>query len=385
MKITGAETFTINLSNAVKKGLVQPAALSRGPREFLFVKLMTDEGIAGYGETSELPFTLSTGANLIKEVVEQVMVGTSPFDTEIAFRKIYGLRYNPGRPERTLMGLLSAIDMACWDIVGKAANQPIYNLLGGMFNKTLRSYSYVFANHRDPGQWRETLEKYMEMGFTAVKFDPIPGPISPKMLTLEETRYFDNLLKYTREIIGDKCDILVGTHGQFTTAEAIRLAKVLEPYNPLWYEEPVAPDHYEGMALVARSTSIPIASGERLATKYEFYQLISNNAIGVAQFDMGRIGGIMEAKKTAGMAECCHIVIAPHVYASSILASASIQIDVCSPNFLIQESIFDWGGFHADILKEPLKWEKGYIIPSEKPGLGVELNEDYAKRLMAAE
>jgi len=381
MKITGIECFIINLQDAVKRGLVRPETLNRGPREFLFIKISTDEGICGYGETSELPFKMSTAAALFNEVAEDVMIGTSPFDVESAFRKIYSLRYIPGRPERTLMGLMSAIDMACWDIIGKSANQPIYNLLGGRVNTKLRTYSYVFASHRDFGQWREALQQYMEMGFTAVKFDPIASPMSPKMLTLDELKHFDDLMRLTRETVGSACDILVGTHGQFTTAEAIRLAKMLEPYNPLWYEEPVAPDHYEGMALVARSTSIPIASGERLATKYEFYQLISKNAIGIAQFDMGRVGGMLEAKKIAGMAEVCHIVIAPHVYAGPILASASVQIDVCSPNFLIQESIFDWSGFHADILNEPIKWERGYIIPSDKPGLGVELNEDYAKSL----
>ena len=381
MKITGAEVYAIDLEKAAKEEIVKPTALYFGPNKFIFIKLMTDEGITGWGETSELPFKISTGANLIKEVVESVMAGTSPFDVEIAFRKIYGLGYVPGRPERTLMGIMSAIDMACWDIIGKAANQPIYNLLGGRVNSSLRTYTYVFSNHGDPVQWREDLLKYMEMGFTAIKFDPIPSPISPKMLSLDELKYFDGLMRLSRETVGNKCDILVGTHGQFTTAEAIRLAKVLEPYNPLWYEEPVAPDHYEGMALVARSTSIPIAAGERLATKYEFYQLINRNAIGVAQFDMGRVGGMLEAKKIAGMAETCHMVIAPHVYAGPILASASIQIDVCSPNFLIQEGIFNWGGFHADILEEPVKWEKGYITPSNKPGLGIALNEDYVRKL----
>ena len=384
MKITGIECFTIDLHEAFKKNLVEEKVLRRGPRNFIFIKLMTDEGIAGYGETSELPFSLSTAAKLFDELVQETMIGTSPFDVETAFRKIYSHRYRPGRPERTLMGLSSAIDMACWDIVGKITGQPVYNLLGGKYNEKLRSYSYVFADHRDKKQWVETLQKYVEMGFTAVKFDPIPGPFSPKMLTLEEIKYFDELMKITRETIGTKCDILVGTHGQFTVAEAVRLAKIFEPYNPLWYEEPVGPDNPEGIALVARSTSIPVAAGERLATKYEFQQLFNKNAVGIAQFDMGRVGSMLEAKKVAGMAECCHVVTAPHVYASSILASASIQIDVCSPNFLIQESIFDWGGFHADILKEPIKWEKGYIIPSEKPGLGYELNEEYAKRLMNA-
>ena len=381
MKITGVEVFTINLRDAEKKGLVQPFTLLRGPQEFLFIKLMTDEGIVGYGETSELPFALPTGALLIKEIVNEVMVGTSPYNVETAFRKVYGLKYRPGCPERTLMSLFSAIEMACWDIIGKAANQPVYNLLGGKYHDKLRSYSYVFANLRDFGHFREVLVQNMEMGFTAVKFDPIPGTDSPFMMSLEDTKLFDGIMRVARETVGTKCDILVGTHGQFTVAEAVRMAKVFEPYNPLWYEEPVGPDYYEGMEVVAKSTSIPIASGERLATKYEFYQLFKRDAIGVAQFDMGRVGGILEAKKIAGMAEVCHVVIAPHVYGGPFIAAASIQIDVCSPNFLIQESILDWSGFHADILMEPIKWENGYIIPSDKPGLGIELNEKYARRL----
>ena len=182
-----------------------------------------------------------------------------------------------------------------------------------------------------------------------------------------------------REAVGDRCDILVGTHGQMVTSSAIRLAKRLEPYDPLWFEEPVPPENRREMARVARSTSIPIATGERLSTKYEFAELLQRQAASILQMALGRVGGILEAKKIAGMAEAHYAQIAPHLWTGPIEGAANIQIDTCSPNFLIQESIEMWGGFHAEIVKEPIQWEKGYIIPPTKPGLGVELNEKVAE------
>jgi galactonate dehydratase len=373
MKINGCKVYPIDLRRKLSNHI--------GPREFIFIKLTTDEGIVGYGEAFGAPFRLENVARLTEEVVNDVMLGMSPYDTELAWRKVYGRYYN-GRPDVTVMAIMSAIDMACWDIIGKVTKQPVYNLLGGKYNSKIRTYTYVYGNQNDLVKWAETIKEYMEMGFTAVKFDPIPVNINPRMLSLYELRKVDNILKVSREVAGDKCDILVGTHGQFTTSEAVRLAKVMEPYNPLWFEEPVPPDNIEEMAIVARSTSIPIASGERLTTKYEFYQLISKNAIGIAQLDMGRVGGVLEAKKIAGIAEANYVVIAPHVWAGPIMGLASINLDVCSPNFLIQESILDWRGFYNDSLKEPVKWENGYIIPSEKPGLGSDLNEYYVEKIV---
>jgi len=163
-----------------------------------------------------------------------------------------------------------------------------------------------------------------------------------------------------------------------TTSSAIRFAKRLEQFDPLWFEEPVPPENVEEMARVARSTSIPVASGERLTTKYEFVRLLEKQAVAILQPALGRVGGILEAKKIAGMAEAHYAEIAPHLYCGPIEAAANIQLDTCSPNFLVQESIETFGGFHAEILEEPIKWEDGYIIPPTKPGLGVELNEEVA-------
>jgi galactonate dehydratase len=163
-----------------------------------------------------------------------------------------------------------------------------------------------------------------------------------------------------------------------TAAGAIRLAKRLEPFDPLWLEEPTPPEMPEEMARVARQTSIPIATGERLATKYEFARVLELGAASILQMALGRVGGLLEAKKIAGMAEAHYAQIAPHLYCGPVEGAANIQISACSPNFLILESIQTWGGFHARILKEPIRWEDGYVIPPAAPGLGVELDEEVA-------
>jgi 2-dehydro-3-deoxyphosphogalactonate aldolase len=163
-------------------------------------------------------------------------------------------------------------------------------------------------------------------------------------------------------------------------ASAIRLARRLERFDPLWLEEPVPPENVEEMARVARSTSIPIATGERLATKYEFARVLETGAASILQMALGRVGGILEAKKIAGMAEAHYAQIAPHLYCGPVEGAANIQIAACSPNFLIQEGIGTWTGFQAEILQEPIHWEEGYIIPPTGPGLGVELDEEVAAR-----
>jgi len=220
------------------------------------------------------------------------------------------------------------------------------------------------------------------MGFTAVKFDPIGAytAFDPRQLSLEALEQSEKFVATLREAVGSSCDLLIGTHGQMTSSSAIRLARRLEKYDPLWFEEPVPPENAAEMARVARATSIPIATGERLATKYEFSRLLEQQAASILQMALGRVGGILEAKKIAGMAEAHYAQIAPHLYCGPIEGAANIQIGACSPNFLIQESIQTWGGFHAEILKRPVRWEDGYIIPPTAPGLGVELNEAVAAK-----
>jgi L-alanine-DL-glutamate epimerase-like enolase superfamily enzyme len=183
------------------------------------------------------------------------------------------------------------------------------------------------------------------------------------------------MLKAIREAVGTRADILFGTHGQFTASGALRMARAIEPYDPLWFEEPVPPDMPEVMAQVARGTSIPIATGERLATKWEFARVIEHRAASILQPDLGRSGGILETKKIAAMAEAWHIQVAPHCYCGPIVAAANIQLAATLPNFLILESIKTWDGFHEKLLRKKIEWQDGWVIPSKEPGLGVELDE----------
>ena len=172
---------------------------------------------------------------------------------------------------------------------------------------------------------------------------------------------------------------MFGTHGQFCPAGAIRLAKRLEPYDPLWFEEPVPPEDPAQMAVVATATSIPVATGERLCTKYEFARVLEEGAAAILQLNLGRVGGLLEAKKIAALAEVKYAQIAPHLYCGPIVGAANIQLATCSPNFLILEGIETWGGFQAQLLTEPVQWQDGYVIPSSEPGLGVSLNESVAR------
>src|SRR5688572_13876607 len=359
---------------------------SFGGRYFIFVKLTTDDGIAGIGEI----YCDSFGPQVIRAMAEDVfsryVAGTDPFHIESLWRKVYSSGYSQ-RPDPSLIGVLSGIEIALWDILGKATGKPVYELLGGRVHERLRSYTYIYPQAGEDESIYHNAElsakraaEYVKQGFTALKFDPVTpytafDPRQPSLEALDRAERFCRLL---REAVGTKADLLFGTHGQFTAAGAIRFAKHIEPYDPLWFEEPTPPEKPEEMALVARGTSIPIATGERLTTKYEFGRVLECRAASILQMALGRVGGIWEAKKIAGMAEIYYAQIAPHLYAGPVEAAANIHFATSLPNFLILESIETFGGFYAKLLKKPIRWEQGYVIPPTEPGLGIELNEEVA-------
>ncbi len=357
-----------------------------GGRYFVFVKLTTDDNVSGVGEAYCVPFEPHLVARMIEDVFARYAIGVDPHDIENLWRRVYSSGFTQ-RPDVTMMAILSALEMACWDIVGKAAGKPVYKLLGGQVHERLRAYTYIYPRpgdtgdvYHDPDLAANHAADYLAQGFTALKFDPA-GPYSAfdgRQLSLDALALSERFAGRLREAVGDRADLLFGTHGQMTAASAIRLARRLEPFDPLWLEEPVPPDAPEEMAKVARATSIPIAAGERLATKYEFARLLDTGAAAILQMNLGRVGGILEAKKIAAMAEVHHAQIAPHLYCGPIVGAANIQIATCSPNFLILESIESWGGFHSDILKSPIRFEDGHVIPPTTPGLGVELDEAVA-------
>jgi len=358
-----------------------------GGRYWVFVKMTTDGGVEGIGEIYSVPFHPRVVERMIADVCERMLIGTDPFQIERLWRRIYSSGYTQ-RPDPSLLGVLSGIEMACWDIIGKELGRPVYDLLGGKVHDRLRSYTYLYPEpgegdrvYSDPDLAAQRASEYLALGFTAVKFDPA-GPYSafdPRQLSLAALDRSELFMKRLREAVGSACDLLFGTHGQMTPAGAIRLARRIEPYDPLWFEEPTPPEMPGALGQVARATSIPVASGERLTTKYEFAALLQSQAAAILQMNLGRVGGILEAKKIAGMAETHYAQIAPHLYCGPVVGAANIQISTCSPNFLILESIQTWGGFHAELLKRPIRWEAGYVIPPDAPGLGVEIDEEVAR------
>ena len=359
-----------------------------GGRYFVFVKLTTDGNVSGVGEAYCVPFEPHLVARMLEDVFARYLQNEDPHNIEKIWRRVYSSGFTQ-HPDLTLMAVLSALEMACWDIIGKEADQPVYNLLGGRVHERLRTYTYIYARegegddvydnpiYYDPDASAKRALEYVEEGFTAIKFDPAGAysAFDPRQLSLEALDLCERFVKRLREAVGTRADLLFGTHGQMTPAAAIRLARRIEPYDPLWFEEPVPPDAAEAMAKVARGTSIPIAAGERLATKYDFARFLSAGALAILQPNLGRVGGILEAKKIAALAEVYHAQIAPHLYCGPVVGAANIQLATCSPNFLILEGIERWQGFHAKVLKKPLRWQDGYIIPPADPGLGIELDE----------
>jgi 2-dehydro-3-deoxyphosphogalactonate aldolase len=367
MKITDVKTYIV--------GNPPP---HRGGRNWVFLKLSTNEGIEGWGECNASFLRQFTLVQLIQELSEKYVIGQDPFDIEKIWEALYKSTkeysahffQHPG----ILTGqVIAAYEMACWDIVGKALNQPVYRLLGGNKNEKLRAYTYLYdwAAGDPPEKAGPAALKLVEKGFTLFKLDPLP-PIAPqpREISLKELRYADAVFKNIRNAVGDNCDIGCGTHGQYNTHSAIKLAKILEKYDILWFEEPVPPENIDEMARVAQHTNVPIATGERLSTKWDYRLLLEKQAAQIIQINVG-LSGILEAKKIAGMAEAYYAQIAPWMYCGPVAAAANIQLDVTVPNFLAQEGIETMDGFQAEIVEVPIKIEKGYIIPSTKPGLGI--------------
>ncbi len=331
MKVTEIETFVV--------GNPPPR---HGGRYFVFVKLTTDSGVTGLGEVYVATFSPHVLTAMIEDVAGRHVVGHDPFRIETLWRTVYGRGFQL-RSDPTLVGILSGLEMACWDIIGKEVGKPVYELLGGRVHERLRTYTYLYPADADahsddplyasPELSAERAAFEVARGFTAVKFDPA-GPYhvhGGRQPTLEDLDRSEALVRAVREAVGSRADLLFGTHGQFTASGALRMARRLEPYDPMWFEEPVPPDNMDEMARVARQTTIPIASGERLATKYEFQRLLQAGAASILQLNLGRCGGLLEGKKIAALAEAHYAQIAPHLYCGPVVGAANIALAACSP------------------------------------------------------
>ncbi|MEM9434725.1 MAG: mandelate racemase/muconate lactonizing enzyme family protein [Pseudomonadota bacterium] len=363
-----------------------PPAPGWGGRYWIFVKLVTECGIEGIGEVYSSAVGPAAVTAVIADVFGRYFQGEDPENVERLFRRTYSSGFTQ-RPDPTVMGAFSGLEIACWDILGKARDRPVWALLGGMMNPRIRAYTYLYPlPHHDvdafwtsPELAAEAALDAVSRGYTAVKFDPA-GPYTihaghqPAMFDISLSVAF---CKAIREAVGDRADLLFGTHGQFNTAGAIRLGKAIEPYQPLWFEEPIPPDNLLEFKAVAEAVHIPIATGERMTTKAEFATVLRSGGAKILQPALGRAGGIWEMKKLAAIAEVFNAELAPHLYAGPVEWAANIHLAASLPNLLMCETIET--DFHNDLISGAIQVENGFITPPELPGLGILLNETLAR------
>src|SRR5436190_14222922 len=345
---------------------------------YLFVRVHTDEGISGLGESGTWGF-LEASAQAV-ETFKRYLIGQDPLRIEHHWQYLYRWTHFRGA---AIMGALSAIDIALWDIAGKHFDVPAYQLLGGPTRHKARVYYHVFGRTRE-----ELVRGCVEakaQGFTAV------GHLTPFTDDPRSAPYFkthaarigeaiESVRQY-RKAVGDEVDLCIEIHRQLAPAEAVVLAKGIEPYHPYFYEDPILPDNFDAMGLVAQQVSIPIATGERLHTIYEFAMLLARGAVQYVRPDVCMCGGLTGAKKIAALAEAHHAGVVPHNPPGPVSTAACLQLAACIPNFALQEyPLGEDRPPKSEIVKSVLKREGGYLLIPDAPGIGIELAEDAAER-----
>ena len=348
MKITDIKTFLMMAGSPASK-----ESTSWSARNWCFVKVYTDEGITGLGEGSGWPRVVETAINDLKPIV----IGEDPMNIERIWQKMLVSTMGAGMTGTPGSGSMNAIDMALWDIKGKALNTPVWNLLGGKVRDRIRAYGHASTPER-------ALE-LKERGLTAVKTGGVHR-------TVEKV---DGI----RKAVGDQMDIMVDAHGPpwFTTKDAIIIGKALEPYKLLFYEDPVPPDNIEALQRVQDNVDIPIAAGERHSHIWGVRQLIEREIVDVVQPDTGRIGGISQMMKIAAMAEAHYITVAPHSGSLGPVAEyAAIHVLAAIPNALILERVHDDVPVRYEVTLPHIETIDGHIEVPDRPGLGVDIDED---------
>jgi galactonate dehydratase len=343
-------------------------------RDLTFVQLYTDDGLVGVGETRMLSHTQAL-LGYLAEAEQNHVLGSDPFDIESLVQRMkYG---DYGRSGEIVMSGIACVEMACWDIIGKALGQPVWRLLGGKVRNEIKAYANGwYTVERTPQDFYDAARVVVERGYGALKLDPFgPGRYE---LDHEERSNSIALIEAVRDAIGPSNELLIEMHGRFAPHEALRVAKMVEPFEPSWIEEPVPPDNLASLAVVARGTNLAIATGERIHDRTEFRELFELRAAAIIQPDIGHIGGILETRKLAATAETHHVLVAPHNVGGPVLTAANLHVAACTTNFKIQEFFNDFAD--SDILLcapgLPAVVNGTFSIP-EGPGLGVTLDLDY--------
>ena len=360
MKITGFEVFPVL------------------PR-WQFLKIETDEGICGWGEP-----VVEGRAHTVKGAIEELsyyFMGKDPSDIEDLWQTFYRAGFYRGGPE--VMSAIAGIDQALWDIKGKALNTPVYNLLGGKCRDRLKVYCWI-GGDRPSDIAAEVLKKQSE-GYSAVKMNA-----SEEMHYIDSFKKVDAVLdraRAIREAVGNDMEFAIDFHGRIHKPMAKIIAKELEPYHPMFIEEPVLTENIEALRDITSATATPIATGERMFSRWDFKKILTEGYVDIIQPDLSHAGGISECKKIAAMAEAFDVAVAPHCPLGPVALAACAQLDMCTPNAFIQEQSmgihYNQGGDLLDYLEDaaPFRYKDGFIDPLTGPGLGVTVDETKIRKM----
>ncbi len=355
----------------IKHFLVNP---TRG-KNLCFVKIETEQGIYGWGEAyTQADRDLQITAHI--DQLRRYLIGQDPRH----IKRFLQWAYDDFAGRRGAMDFwcaVSGIEHALWDITGKAAGMPVHMLLGGACRDRIRVYANGWSGGgNSSADIAERARKVVDMGFTAMKFDPIPGAWRTFVSKEVEDAAIENV-RAVREAVGPDIDILVEMHRRLAPMHARRIGKAIEQYRPFWYEEPVLAENIPALAEIRRDVDIPIVTGEELYTKFEFREVFEKRAADIINPDVCNVGGILELKEIAAMAEPYFVVVSPHNYNSTTLGlAATLQVSAHIPNFLITEYFVNLEEFGRDIAITPFEVENGYIRVPEAPGIGIDLDED---------
>jgi galactonate dehydratase len=354
---------------------MHPLVLGTSWRNLVFLKLLTDDGCVG---VSEVRINNRTEAILgyLEGIKKRHVLGSDPFNVEDLTLRIF--RNDFGRVGEIAASGISLVEIACWDIIGKVTNQPVYRLLGGACRDRIKAYANGWYRvERTPEEFHAAAKRVVERGYLALKFDPFGS--GHYDLDVHEKRRSIALVEAVRDAVGDDVEILIEMHGRFSPAMAIEMSAELERFRPSWVEEPVPPDNLDALKKAAAKIRLPVATGERLHTLYEFRNLFVTEAVDIVQPDITLSGGLLVAKKVAAMADANYALVAPHNVGGPVSTATALHLAACTTNFKIQEHFNDFqelfvkdaatGGGYPEVVD-------GYFPLPTGPGLGVTLNED---------
>lgn len=354
---------------------VTPLVLGTGWRDLTFVKVETDEGLVGVGEARVLN---RTGAVLgyLDEAVPRYVLGSDPFEIERLVNRMF--RGDFERADTVVMTGIALIEIACWDIVGKALGQPVYRLLGGAVREKIKAYANGwYTVERTPAEFHAAAKSVVAKGYRALKLDPFGAGFYE--LSRDEKWRSIALVEAVRDAVGPDVEILIEMHGRFSPAAAIEMAHELAPFKPGWFEEPVPPENTAALKKVAAALAplgIPIATGERLHTLYDYRELFELQAADIIQPDITHLGGLWNTKKLAAWADAYYMLVAPHNVGGPVSTAAALHLAACTPNFKIQEHFNDFGEAYVKAAAPGVpEVVDGYFALPAGPGLGVTLDE----------